>query len=145
MLNYYERTFPIAPRSYGQVLQHRLPELEQSLGQEHSAFLEYHSILTAISHLPSREETDPAKMACCFDVYWLACAGIDPAAFLERHGDRLAVAHLKDGTLPLTATAATERPKIGQVYSFRITSVNESEVLYVDNATGQRRVEWKLR
>ena len=53
--------------------------------------------------------------------------------------------HLKDGTLTLTATAATERPKIGQVYSFRITSVNESEVLYVDNATGQRRVEWKLR
>ena len=56
------------------------------------------------------EETDPAKMACCFDIYWLACAGIDPAAFLERHGDRLAVAHLKDGTFdpaaqqPLTFT-----------------------------------------
>jgi len=44
------------------------------------------------------EETTPEHVACCFDVYWLACAGIDPAATIARHADRLAVAHLKDGT-----------------------------------------------
>ena len=61
-LKYYDRKFPLAPRSYGQILQHRLAELEQSLGSEHAAFLEYQSILTAISHLPPREETDSQKL-----------------------------------------------------------------------------------
>lgn len=61
-LKYYDRTFPIAPRSYDQVLRHRLAELEQSLGTEHAAFLEYQSILTALNHLPPREETRPDKV-----------------------------------------------------------------------------------
>lgn len=52
---------------------------------------------------------------------------------------------LKDGTVTFTATASTERGKIGQVNSYRITSISDSEVLYVDNLSGQRRIEWKLR
>jgi hypothetical protein len=52
---------------------------------------------------------------------------------------------LKDGDLIMTVTASTIRDRIGQVYSYRITSLTDSEVLYVDNQTGQRRIEWKLR
>jgi (1->4)-alpha-D-glucan 1-alpha-D-glucosylmutase len=61
-LSYFGRRFPVAPRSYGQVLRHRMAELEQSLGGDHPAVLEYHSILTAIGHLPPREETEPDKL-----------------------------------------------------------------------------------
>jgi uncharacterized protein (TIGR03067 family) len=52
---------------------------------------------------------------------------------------------LKDGELMLTATASTLGGVVGQVSSYRITSINDAEVLYVDNQTGQRRIEWKLR
>lgn len=61
LLTYYERKFPLAPRSYGQIMRHRLVELEHTLGLEGPALLEYHSILTAISHLPLREETERDK------------------------------------------------------------------------------------
>ncbi len=52
---------------------------------------------------------------------------------------------LKDGEIMLTATSSTNKDRRGQIYSYRITSINEGEVLYVDNITGQRRIEWKLR
>ena len=62
-VRYYDRRFPIATRSVGAILKHRLEELEQSLGAEHSELIEYKSILTAISHLPPHTETDPDKIA----------------------------------------------------------------------------------
>lgn len=62
-LRYYDHRFPIATRSIGAVLKHRLEELEQTLEAEHADLLEYQSILTAISHLPPRTETDPDKIA----------------------------------------------------------------------------------
>ncbi|MBC7819111.1 MAG: malto-oligosyltrehalose synthase, partial [Planctomycetaceae bacterium] len=62
-LTYHERRFPIATRSVGAILKHRLEELEQTLGAEHTDLIEYKSILTAISHLPPRTETDPEKIA----------------------------------------------------------------------------------
>ena len=62
-LRYIDRRFPLGPRSYCQILQHRLPDLEQMLGQQHPMFLEYQSILTAIDHLPRRNETDPSKLS----------------------------------------------------------------------------------
>lgn len=52
---------------------------------------------------------------------------------------------LKDGEVTLTIIASTHRENIGQVYSYRITSINDSEMIYVDTISGQRRVEWKLR
>ncbi|WP_425614660.1 malto-oligosyltrehalose synthase [Anatilimnocola sp. NA78] len=63
LLQYYERLFPIAPRTYEMILAHRLEELTISLGAENPAALEYQSILTAIHHLPPRETTDPAQRA----------------------------------------------------------------------------------
>lgn len=60
---YYERQFPLAPRTYSMVLSHRLEELTTALGTENPDVLEYQSILTSLSHLPPLDTTDPAKRA----------------------------------------------------------------------------------
>lgn len=62
-LAYYDRRFPIAPRTYAMVLAHRLDELTATLGPESVDALEFQSILTALNHLPPRETNDPAKRA----------------------------------------------------------------------------------
>lgn len=55
-------------------------------------------------------ETDPALVKLCLDVYWLACAGENPPAFIKKHAERAVYFHLKDGTYdsaeqkPLTFT-----------------------------------------
>lgn len=61
-LLYYDHRLPIAPRPSAMILRHRLTELEQTLGADHPDVLELHSILTALSHLPLRTETDQEKM-----------------------------------------------------------------------------------
>ncbi|HEV3387304.1 MAG TPA: alpha-amylase family glycosyl hydrolase, partial [Gemmata sp.] len=60
---YWERRFPVAPRSYAQILSHRIEQLGQELGQDSLDFAEYQSILVAIGHLPDRTETDPTRVA----------------------------------------------------------------------------------
>ncbi len=62
-LRYYERQFPIAPRTYALVLNHQLDDLLVALGAENADALEYQSILTALHHLPPLETTDPAQRA----------------------------------------------------------------------------------
>ncbi len=62
-IHYFEHRFPIAPDSYDLILGHRLEELKEALGPTAEALLEYQSILTAVSHLPRRSETDPARVA----------------------------------------------------------------------------------
>jgi (1->4)-alpha-D-glucan 1-alpha-D-glucosylmutase len=62
-IHYYEHRFPVDPRSYVLILSHRLPELEQALGADHPALLEYQSILTALNHLPLRTPAEPARVA----------------------------------------------------------------------------------
>jgi (1->4)-alpha-D-glucan 1-alpha-D-glucosylmutase len=62
-IGYYDRRFPVAPRSYGRILGHRVEELEQELGRDSHALMEYQSILTAVKNLPDRLETDPARLA----------------------------------------------------------------------------------
>ncbi len=62
-LFYFDRRFPIATRSVGLVLRHRLNDLTQMLGDDNPHLIEYQSILTAISHLPPRTEADEAKIA----------------------------------------------------------------------------------
>lgn len=52
---------------------------------------------------------------------------------------------VKDGVAIFTITASSVRGQIGQITSYRINSINAGEVIYVDNQTGQRRIEWKLR
>ncbi len=59
---YYDTKLPIAPRTYGNVLEHRLDHLTAILGKDNPSVLELQSILTAISHLPLRTELDPEKL-----------------------------------------------------------------------------------
>jgi len=61
-VRYYERRFPLAADTWDRVLKHRIEELEQRLGADEPPMLEYRSVLTAIAHLPRRNETDPEKM-----------------------------------------------------------------------------------
>jgi (1->4)-alpha-D-glucan 1-alpha-D-glucosylmutase len=61
-LHYYERRFPVAPRTYSLVLSLRTEELERRLGADSGDWAEYQSILTAIGHLPDRTDTEPAKV-----------------------------------------------------------------------------------
>ncbi|MDH3443041.1 MAG: malto-oligosyltrehalose synthase [Deltaproteobacteria bacterium] len=59
---YYDTKLPIAPRTYGAVLERRLNSLIENLGKDNPTVLEFQSILTAISHLPPRTEMDPEKL-----------------------------------------------------------------------------------
>jgi uncharacterized protein (TIGR03067 family) len=52
---------------------------------------------------------------------------------------------VRDGVVVMTTTAAPERAQVGQVMSYRVVSVTAGEVIYVNNQTGERRIEWKLR
>jgi (1->4)-alpha-D-glucan 1-alpha-D-glucosylmutase len=61
-LRYFDHCLPIAPRPVVAVLAHRLGDLEHLLGREHPQVLELRSIITALTHLPLRTETDREKV-----------------------------------------------------------------------------------
>src|SRR5262245_34928141 len=61
-VNYYEIRLPIAPRTSILILNAALDELKTALDETHPHRLELESIITALSHLPSRTETDPEKV-----------------------------------------------------------------------------------
>ncbi len=60
--NYYETWLPIAPRSYTMILEPMLPEMKAAYGGDHPNTLELESIITALGHLPRRDETAPEKI-----------------------------------------------------------------------------------
>ncbi len=60
--NYYETWLPIAPRSYMQILEPMLPEMKAAYGEHHPHVLELESIITALVHLPPRDETAPERI-----------------------------------------------------------------------------------
>jgi (1->4)-alpha-D-glucan 1-alpha-D-glucosylmutase len=57
--NYYETWLPVAPRSYIQILEPMLPEMIAAYGAHHPHVLELESVITALGHLPRRDETTP--------------------------------------------------------------------------------------
>ena len=61
-LSYWDKRFPIAPRTYSELLAYQLDDLLQSLGPQHEELVELQSVLTAISYLPSRSETAPERL-----------------------------------------------------------------------------------
>ncbi|MCK6588497.1 MAG: malto-oligosyltrehalose synthase [Polyangiaceae bacterium] len=61
-LHYYEKIFPINPRTYPIILEPLLPKLIKALGEEHDTVLEFQSILTGLGHLPPRTETHRSKV-----------------------------------------------------------------------------------
>jgi sugar phosphate isomerase/epimerase len=42
------------------------------------------------------ENTDPSLVTFELDTYWADHAGVDPVAFIKKHGSRLALLHIKD-------------------------------------------------
>jgi uncharacterized protein (TIGR03067 family) len=52
---------------------------------------------------------------------------------------------VRDGSVIMTVTASGNRGSVGQVHSFRVTQISDSEVIYIDNQSGQRRIEWRIR
>jgi (1->4)-alpha-D-glucan 1-alpha-D-glucosylmutase len=61
-INYFTHRFPVAPESSLLCLRLRLDELEGLLGKDAPELMEYHSILTALAHLPPRAATDSLKV-----------------------------------------------------------------------------------
>lgn len=61
-LQYYDHRLPVAPKSVVRILSHRLEQLVEKAGVDNPDVLELQSIITALNHLPSREEREPAKI-----------------------------------------------------------------------------------
>ncbi|HZB94327.1 MAG TPA: alpha-amylase family glycosyl hydrolase, partial [Herpetosiphonaceae bacterium] len=62
-IHYYETCLPVAPRTSALILQPLLDQLTEVLPADDEHVLELQSIITALSHLPPRTETDPALIA----------------------------------------------------------------------------------
>ncbi|HEX8068978.1 MAG TPA: malto-oligosyltrehalose synthase [Pyrinomonadaceae bacterium] len=60
--NYYETTLPVAPRTSTMILNLALADVRQRLPESDPDVLELESIITALTHLPPRTETDPARV-----------------------------------------------------------------------------------
>jgi len=59
---YYEYRFPIIPKTYIDILQHRIKDLEGLLSPEDPHFIELLSIMTALNYLPPCTETRKEKI-----------------------------------------------------------------------------------
>jgi (1->4)-alpha-D-glucan 1-alpha-D-glucosylmutase len=62
-LLYYEHRLPIDPCTWTTILTFNQDTLTQSLEESDPHFQEYQSIITALSHLPARTETDAERVA----------------------------------------------------------------------------------
>ncbi len=57
-LRYFDRTFPLGPKTVLPLLAHDLDRLRERLGAESESLVEYQSILTALEHLPPPTVTE---------------------------------------------------------------------------------------
>ncbi|HWI41525.1 MAG TPA: malto-oligosyltrehalose synthase, partial [Verrucomicrobiae bacterium] len=62
-IQYWENRFPLRPRSYSQILEHRLEEFEGEQGATAPHVLELRSIITQIGNLPLYTEVSPRNIA----------------------------------------------------------------------------------
>jgi len=58
-VRYQDHRFPLDPRSYRRLLEHRLDRLEEELGSSHQALRAVRRLLSRIRKLPPRSEPDP--------------------------------------------------------------------------------------
>jgi (1->4)-alpha-D-glucan 1-alpha-D-glucosylmutase len=61
-IEYFDSSFPLAPRTYGSVLAHRIGRLRNALDENSAAFQEYQGIVAALSAISDRE-TNPVESA----------------------------------------------------------------------------------
>jgi (1->4)-alpha-D-glucan 1-alpha-D-glucosylmutase len=60
-INYWENRFPLDPSTYDMVLAYKLEDLESKAGENSPEYQEALSIVTALRHLPGRNETAAAR------------------------------------------------------------------------------------
>ncbi|MGH7180973.1 MAG: malto-oligosyltrehalose synthase, partial [Nitrospiraceae bacterium] len=56
IVHYYDHRLPVAPKPSALILAHRLPSLIQDVGAGRPQLMELESIITALKHLPSRQD-----------------------------------------------------------------------------------------
>lgn len=61
-VSYYENKFPIRPKTYTLILEHRIERLRELLSEENPYFSELLSIITELKHLPPYTERNPEKI-----------------------------------------------------------------------------------
>ncbi|MCC6545149.1 MAG: malto-oligosyltrehalose synthase [Nitrospirae bacterium] len=61
-ITYYDHRFPIIPKTYTDILQHRIDDLERLLSPEDPHLQELLSIITALNYLPPYTETNREKI-----------------------------------------------------------------------------------
>lgn len=60
---YWQHRFPVDPGTYPTILGSDAEALGVRLGESHPDYLEYQSLVTALTHLPAHTETDPSRRA----------------------------------------------------------------------------------
>lgn len=63
LIRYYDHSLPVAPKSSTFILSHRLDSLIREGGADSPHVMELESIVTALRHLPSRQDREPALVA----------------------------------------------------------------------------------
>lgn len=85
------------------------------------------------------ENTDPAAVKLTFDAYWAVAAGVDPAAFIRKYGDRIYVTHFKDMTVKDDKCVMTELLTGNMNYDAIMAACAEKQIRYLfveqDNVT----------
>ena len=61
-LNYFDNRFPLRPKTYSHLLQHKIEDLKEHMDAENPSLMELMSIITALRNLPSHLEVDPAMI-----------------------------------------------------------------------------------
>ncbi|MGH9611817.1 MAG: malto-oligosyltrehalose synthase [Bryobacteraceae bacterium] len=61
-VSFYGATLPVAPRAWPHILELTIAPIKQQLGESHEHELEMESIITALHHLPRREDTEEEKI-----------------------------------------------------------------------------------
>lgn len=61
-ISYYDHRFPVIPKSYTDILQYQIDEMERHLSSENPHFQELLSIITALNYLPPATEMNREKI-----------------------------------------------------------------------------------
>jgi len=61
-IQYYDRKFPVRPKTYIDILKHRIEELEKLISTENPHYAELLSIITALNYLPTYTEQNRKKI-----------------------------------------------------------------------------------
>lgn len=61
-IGYFNERFPVRPQTYILILQHRIQELGNHIGEDSLSFMELLSIITSLNNLPSHLETSPERI-----------------------------------------------------------------------------------